>query len=480
MNDSKPEIIEYLTAMLGDNGVLDEPVDCARYRRDWAGHELGAPLAVVRPKNTEEVAWVVGFCHEHRIRMVSQGGHTGLVKGALPDSRYPEVVISLERMTHIRHIDPLNFSMAVDSGCILEEVKRVAKEYDCFFPLSLGAQGSCQIGGNIATNAGGVNVLRYGMMRELVLGMEVVLPNGDIWDSMRSLHKDNRGYNLRQLFLGSEGTLGIVTGAVLKLSPLPQQSQTALLAVPSVEAAVQLYAQARRACSDLLSAFELIPRQCLELAFEAAPQLSDPLDTAYPYYVLMELGASGPVDLPGMLERLLEAGMEDERVLDGVLASSVAQADQLWLIRESMVEGQLLRGEHLRTDVAVPISAIAACVEQASAAVTTHSPESLVIAYGHIGDGNLHINVLPPTQTPAEALPALFEQLESAIFSVVDGFDGSISAEHGIGRSKQAAYLDRLSATERRLLAGIKAVFDPDELMGAGRILPLPERSSSS
>ncbi|WP_156105341.1 FAD-binding oxidoreductase [Litchfieldella xinjiangensis] len=480
MNDSTQEIIKTFTAIVGTSGVLVEALDCARYCRDWARHELGTPLAVVRPKNTEEVAQIVGFCHERQLRMVPQGGHTGLVKGAMPDSRYPEVVISLERMTRIRNIDPLNFSMAVDSGCILEEVKRVAEEHDCFFPLSLGAQGSCQIGGNIATNAGGVNVLRYGMMRELVLGLEVVLPNGEIWDCMQALHKDNRGYNLQQLFLGSEGTLGIVTGAVLKLSPRSEQTQTALLAVSSIEAAVQLYAQARRALSDLMSAFELIPRQCLELAFEAAPQLSDPLDSAYPYYVLMELGASGLVDLPGMLETLLEAGMEDGTVLDGVLAANAAQAAQLWLLRESMVEGQLLRGEHLRTDVAVPISAIAACVEQASAAVTAYSPESLVIAYGHIGDGNLHINVLPPNQTPAEALPGLFAQLESAIFSVVDSFEGSISAEHGIGRSKQAAYLARLSKTERRLLAGIKAVFDPDELMGAGRILPLIEDSSTS
>ncbi|MCE9682155.1 FAD-binding oxidoreductase [Halomonas alkalisoli] len=480
MTNRNDAAVAFFIRVLGARGVVAEAAGQERYVRDWAGGRLGMPLAVVRPRTTEEVAEVVRYCHEQGIRMVPQGGHTGLVKGALPDDREPEVVISLERMTRIRRLDPLNFTMAVDGGCVLEEVKRAAEEADCFFPLSLGAQGSCQIGGNIATNAGGVNVLRYGMMRELVLGLEVVLPNGEIWSSMKGLHKDNRGYSLQQLFIGSEGTLGIVTGAVLKLTPRPQQSQTALLAIPSVEAAVQLYALARRVGSDLLSAFELIPRQCLELAFEAAPQLSDPLDEAYPHYILLELAASGPVDLPGMLERLLEAGMEDETVLDGVLASSVAQADQLWLIRESMVEGQLLRGEHLRTDVSVPISAIAECVDQATAAVATLSPESLVIAYGHIGDGNLHINVLPPAETPAEALPVLFEQLESAIFTVVDGFDGSISAEHGIGRSKQAAYLARLSATERRLLAGIKAVFDPDELMGAGRILPLTKRSSSS
>ncbi|MCE8029081.1 FAD-binding oxidoreductase [Halomonas daqingensis] len=474
------DAVAAFTQLLGANGVITAAADQERYVRDWAGARLGMPLAVVRPRTTEEVAAVVGYCHRNGIRMVAQGGHTGLVKGALPDSRTPEVVISLERMTRIRGLDPLNFSMAVDGGCILEEVKRAAEEADCFFPLSLGAQGSCQIGGNIATNAGGVNVLRYGMMRELVLGLEVVLPDGEIWNGMKALHKDNRGYDLKQLFLGSEGTLGIVTGAVLKLTPRPEQSQTALLAVPSVEAAVRLYALARRRCSDLLSAFELMPRLCLELAFEAAPQLADPFDEAYPYHVLLELTATGPVDLSGLLEGLLEAGMEHEVVLDGVLASSVAQAGQLWAIRESMVEGQLLRGEHLRTDVSVPISAIAECVEQATAEVAALSPTSQVIAYGHIGDGNLHINVLPPAETPAEALPALFERLERAIFTVVDGFDGSISAEHGIGRSKQAAFLDRLTVTERRLLAGIKAVFDPDDLMGAGRIQPASERSSSS
>ena len=470
INDA--EIIVQLTAMLGTNAVLHEDEDIGRYIRDWAGNQLGRPLAIVRPRSTEEVSQVVRFCHEHGIASVPQGGHTGLVGGALPDDVRPELVISLERMNRIRSIDPLSFTMAVDSGCVLEEAKQAAAEQSCFFPLSLGAQGSCQIGGNIATNAGGVNVLRYGMMRQLVLGLEVVLPDGRIWNGMKGLHKDNRGYNLTQLFIGSEGTLGVVTGAVLKLFPLPEQSQTALLAVPSVEAAVKLYTLARRACSDLLSAFELIPRQCMELAFEASSQLSDPLDNEYSYYVLMELAAAGPVDLTTMLEHLLERGMEEEMVLDGVLASSSAQSAQLWQIRESMVEGQLMRGKHLRTDVSVPIASIAACVAEASEAMAAISTEAIVIAYGHIGDGNLHINVLPPTDQSDAALSELFHRLEEALFEVVDRFDGSISAEHGIGRTKQAAYLARSTDTEQQLFAGIKHVFDPQGLMSAGRILP--------
>lgn len=475
MTIGNAEIIARLTAMLGAGAVLHAEEDLGRYVRDWAGQRLGMPLAVARPRSTEEVARVVRFCHAHGIAAVPQGGHTGLVGGALPDDVRPELVISLERMNRIRAIDPLSFTMAVDGGCVLEEVKRAAAEQACFFPLALGAQGSCQIGGNVATNAGGVNVLRYGMMRQLVLGLEVVLADGRIWNGMTGLHKDNRGYDLAQLFIGSEGTLGIMTGAVLKLFPLPEQSQTALLAVPSVAAAVRLYTLARRACSDLLSAFELIPRRCMELAFGASPQLSDPLDGEYPYYVLMELAATGPLDLSAMLEHLLERGMEEEAVLDGVLASGSVQSAQLWQIRESMVEGQLLHGEHLRTDVSVPIAAIAACVAEASAAVAAISADATVIAYGHIGDGNLHINVLPPPGLQGSALSALFHRLEEAIFAVVDRFDGSISAEHGIGRTKQTAYLARSTDVERQLLAGIKRVFDPQGLMSGGRILPLEQ-----
>lgn len=472
MNLTEAEVVERLTEILGVNGVLHDPKDYGRYAQDWAGDQLGTPLAVVRPRDTEEVSKVVSLCHEYSIRMIAQGGNTGLVGGALPDIDYPELVISLERMTKIRRIDPLNFTMTVDSGCILEDIKNAALQVDCFFPLSLGAQGSCQIGGNIATNAGGVNVLRYGMMRQLVLGLEVVLPDGKIWNGMKGLYKDNRGYSLQQLFIGSEGTLGIVTGAVLKLSPRPEQIQTALLAVPSVEAAVRLYSLARSLCSDLLCAFELIPRQCMELAFEASPQLSDPLDTVYPNYVLLEVCATGGVDLAKMLECLTEKAMGSGEVIDGVLASSETQSKQLWQIRESMVEGQLLRGEHLRTDISVPISRMADCVEKATAAIRLISPESTTIAYGHIGDGNLHINVLPPAGSSKSEVSELLHRFEARIFEIVDDYDGSISAEHGIGRKKQAAFMARASESERALLAGIKAVFDPKGLMGAGRIFP--------
>ncbi|SEL87114.1 FAD-binding oxidoreductase [Halomonas daqiaonensis] len=465
-------LLAILEQQLGKRAVLRDPADQARYLSDWAGNRLGMPLAVVRPASTAELAEVVALCREHGVAMTPQGGHSGLVAGALPASDGRELVISLERLNRIRDIDPVNFSMTVDAGCILETIKQAAAEHDCDFPLSLGAQGSCQIGGNIATNAGGLNVLRHGMMRQLVLGLEVVLPDGRIWNGLNTLHKDNRGVDLKQLFLGSEGTLGIVSGAVLKLVPKAEQSRTALLGLPSVEAVIDLYVLARRGCSDLLTAFELIPRRCIELAMEATPSLSDPMEEAHPWYVLMEVAATGPVDLSAMLEQLLERGMERELVLDGALASSENQSLQLWQFRESMLEGQRLRGEHLRTDISVPISAIPAFVTEATEAVMAASPDCEIIAYGHVGDGNLHFNILPPGTLDNDAKHDHLHALETTLFEVLDGFDGSISAEHGIGRAKQAAYLSRLSPMELELARGIKTLLDPDGLMNAGRILP--------
>lgn len=465
-----------LSSLLGERGLVREPDAMTRYASDWAGDTLGLPLAVARPANTAEVAELVTRCYAQGVAMTPQGGHSGLVAGALPCASNPELVISLERLNHVRAVDPVNFTMTVDAGCILEHVKLVAAEHDCDFPLSLGAQGSCQIGGNIATNAGGLNVLRYGMMRERVLGLEVVLPDGRIWEGLHTLHKDNRGYDLQQLFLGSEGTLGIVTGAVLKLSPRPTQSRTVLLGLPSVQAVIDLYGLARRDCCDLLTAFELIPRRCIELAMEATPQLRDPLERAYPWYVLMEVAATGPVDLGAMLEQLLETGMQRELVLDGALAFSEAQSAQLWQFRESMLEGQRRRGEHLRTDISVPISTIPDFVAQASEVIMATSSECELIAYGHVGDGNLHVNILPPRSMADSEKKAHLHTLEEKLFAVLDTFSGSISAEHGIGRTKQASYLARLSPIERELISGVKGLFDPKGLMNPGRILPASHR----
>jgi FAD/FMN-containing dehydrogenase len=449
--------------------LRDVAADSA-YARDWMGDSRGAPLLVARPGTTEEVAAIVRYCRAEGLPMVAQGGHTGLVGAGAPSAAGDEVVVNLERMNRVRAIDPINFSAVVEAGCILEAVHRATAEHDLIFPLSLGAQGSCQIGGNVATNAGGINVLRYGMMRDLVLGLEVVLPDGRVWNGLKTLRKNNAGYDLKQLFLGSEGTLGIVTAAALKLFPRPTQVQTAFLAVDSVEAAMRLYAAARRDLADLLSAFELLSLATVDFALQRIATLRDPLATKAPFTVLMEVSASGLIELGTLVERFLELHMESGLIRDGALAASAAQARSFWDIREGVVEAQARQGRHLRTDVSIPISAIPAFMREASAAVAAVEPDCLTLAYGHVGDGNLHFNAVPPQGLAPERLIDCLERCEHAIFAVVDRHGGSISAEHGIGRMKRAAFLDRVSPEQLDLLRVIKRGIDPDGLMGQSRI----------
>ncbi|MFC7610787.1 FAD-binding oxidoreductase [Teichococcus aestuarii] len=464
-------MINRLRELLGEQGLLTAPEQMARYSRDWSGDLSGRPLAVARPGSVGHLARLVGLCAEAGIPMVPQGGHTGLVGGAVPSPEGRELVISLERLDRIRSVDPLNFSMVAEAGCVLERLHRAAEEHDLHFPLSLGAQGSCQIGGNVATNAGGVNVLRYGMARDLVLGLEVVLPDGRVWNGLRSLRKNNTGYDLKQLFIGSEGTLGIVTAAALKLFPRPGQVQTAMLGTASVSDAMRLYAAARRELSDLLSAFELLPRRCIEITLEAHPALREPLEAPAPVYVLMEASASGLVDLAALMEQFLGGCLERGAILDGAVAMSRAQAAGFWRLREDLVEAQHRRGRHLRTDVSIPISCLPDFMREADAAMATHLPEALPVAYGHVGDGNVHYNVLPPPGLDDDAQDALLHRAEELVFALVDRFGGSISAEHGIGRVKREPFLRRLGAVDRDLLHGIKSALDPRGCMSPGRLL---------
>ena len=468
----EPARLDALRAVCGPGTVLLPGTGDSSYQEDWSGDFKGQAAVVLRPRATSEVAEVVGFCHAAGIKMVAQGGLTGLVGGAVPDASGEEVVISLERMAAVRSIDELGLTMEVEAGCVLEQAKAAALARGCFFPLALGAQGSCHIGGNIATNAGGLNVLRYGMMRELVLGLEVVLPDGRIWNGLRSLRKNNAGYDLKQLFIGSEGTLGIVTAAVLKLFPAPQQVETAFLATASVADAVRLYAMARRACSDLLSAFELIPRACVDLALGHQPGLADPLGERHGVYVLMEASASGHVELRPAVERFLATAMEEGLVQDGTLAANSTQAGQLWQIREAMNEAQRRRGVHLRTDVSLPLHHIAEFVAAANDAVARITNDALAIAYGHIGDGNVHLNVLPPVGMEAASRDRLLHACEHAVFAIVDRLDGSISAEHGIGRVKREAFAARISPVHQELLRGLKGLLDPHGLMAPDRLVP--------
>ena len=469
---SRVEAIAALDAVLPNGGLLTADEDLARFSRDWSGDHYGRPLAVARPRSAEETAAVMRLCSQRRIPVVPQGGLTGLVGAAVAAPGGRELVISLERLDAVRMVDPIDFAMIVEAGCILENAKKAAEAADCLLPITFGAQGSCRIGGNIATNAGGINVLRYGMTRDLVLGLEVVLSDGRIWNGLNVLRKDNRGYDLKQLFIGSEGTLGVVTAAALKLFPKPAQVETALVALRSAADAMALYARARRGCGDLVTAFELILRDGLEVAIHARDDLPDPLDQAYPAYVLMELASSAPIELRALLETFLSDA--DDLVTDGVIATSRAQSERFWLYRETMVEAQGRGGRYLRTDVSVPISKLAIFIDEALRNLNQRYPGALALAYGHVGDGNVHLNVIPPIGATPESMTHLFEGAEETIFDVVDRLHGSISAEHGIGRLKQKAFLSRTEDVALDLAFTLKRALDPLGLLSPGRILPAP------
>ncbi|MFD1744883.1 FAD-binding oxidoreductase [Rhizobium helianthi] len=456
-----------LCERLGDDLVLHGP-EVERYCRDWHGDITSGAIAVIRPRSTKDVSEAVKAVRDLGLSIVPQGGNTGLVLGATPDEPERQVVISLERMSAIRRIDADDFSAVVEAGAILAEFKDKVEQAGLYFPLSLGAQGSCRIGGNVSTNAGGINVLRYGMTRELVLGLEVVLPDGSVFDGLSTLRKDNRGIDLKQLFIGAEGTLGIVTAVAVKLMPPAEQVATALLGLPALEDAIRLYRRARRDCCDLMSAFEFMPPVAFTLAREAIPDLPMPISGDYEAYVLMEISGSGLVDVDDLMNRFLEGVMVDGLVLDGVVAGSKAQARNLWLFREGMNEGQAKRGAHLRTDVSVPLSKLPAFVSEAEAAVYEACPDCLCVSYGHVGDGNVHLNVLPPSGLSKEEIAQRIYTSKVVINDVLYRFGGSISAEHGIGRLKKPEFAARLPDVQHRLLKTVKQAIDPDLIMNPG------------
>ena len=464
-----------LTAQLGEMVLTGDAV--LPYCRDWIGDVQSSALAVLRPRNTAQVQDCVRVAAALGLRIVPQGGNTGLVLGAMPDAPDCQVVVSLERMTAIRNLAPDDFAIEVEAGAILQDIKDAAAEVGLYFPLSLGAQGSCRIGGNVSTNAGGINVLRYGMTRELILGLEVVLPDGSLFAGLSSLRKDNRGIDLKQLFIGAEGTLGIVTAVTLKLVPAPTMIATALVALDDLEGAIALYRQARRDCCDLLSAFEFMPPLAFTLAREAMPDLPLPMDPGHPAYALIEMSGSGLVDVDDLMARFLERALEAGLARDGVVAQSRAQAANLWAIREGMNLGQVQRGRHLRTDISVPLSQLATFVSQAEAAVAEVLPGAVCVSYGHVGDGNVHLNVLPGPGADADTQIA---RAKTAIDAVLDRHAGSISAEHGIGRLKRAAFEARLPPAQARLLQAVRQAVDPQGIMNPGcQITPRPATSGS-
>lgn len=461
-----------LRQALGTDMVLTDPDAMQRFCRDFPGDVENAAVAVLRPRSTEEVSLAVKTCSSLNLGIIPQGGNTGLVQGGVPDGQSDVVILSLERMNRIRQVDPDDFSAIVEAGCILLEMKNQLAERGMFFPLSLGAQGSCWIGGNVSTNAGGVNVLRYGMTRELVLGLEVVLPDGSIFNGLSTLRKDNRGIDLKQLFIGAEGIFGIVTAVAIKLMPLPDKIETAMLGLSSLEDAIALYRRARVQCCDLMSAFEFMPPVAFTLAKEAIPDLVAPLGQ-YPAYVLMEISGSGLVDTAALMEAFLSEALESGLVLDGTVASSRMQAQNLWQFREGMNEGQALRGKHLRTDVSVPLSKLSAFVAEAEAKLAEVLPDCLAISYGHIGDGNVHLNVIPPNDLDIASKEKKIKLAKQTINAVLDRYAGSISAEHGIGRLKREDFERRLDPVRKGLLTSLKLVLDPNAIMNPGCQLSL-------
>jgi len=457
-----------LIKLLGPNQVICGD-DAVRYLSDWSGDHRGIALAVVRPATVKEVQETMRFCAMHNLCVVPQGGNTGLVSGALQTEQSNCVVLSLERINRVRSIDAQDFLLEADAGCILQILKDKCEDVDRLLPISLGAQGSCQIGGNISTNAGGLNVLRYGMSRDLVLGLEVVLPDGSLWSDMKGLRKNNCGYDLKHLFVGAEGSLGVITGVQLKIFPKPQQSQTAYLGVESFSNAVELFSHARIQCSDLISAFEVIGSECMASARLAKYDYRDVLSSPAKVHIIMELTSSAKcLNLREIIENFLAKRIEDGLVIDAVLAESQAQAKQFWSIREGVVEGQVLRGFHVRSDISVRLSQVSQLVQRVHDMVLHKFAGWSTQVYGHAGDGNIHISVLPPELMPRDTAKPVGKKIELELMSIVDEMHGGISAEHGIGRTKRATFWSQASAPHLKLINDIKNVVDPKKLMNPG------------
>ena len=459
-------LLEQLVAIVGVDHVLTGEADMAPHLADWRGRYRGAARCVVRPASTEEVSAVVRACAQAGVAMVPQGGNTSLCGASIPDAGGAAVLINLSRMNQIRAIDPDNNTITVDAGCVLQAVQEAAFEAGRLFPLSLAAEGSCQIGGNLSTNAGGVQVLRYGNTRELTLGLEVVLASGEVWNGLRGLRKDNTGYDLKHLFVGAEGTLGIITGAVLKLFPLPRETATAWLAIDSPQRAVQLLGELQAAFGAGLTACELVSDVALGLVLKHIPGAQAPL-SASPWYLLIELSGAGEE----ALERFLEPAFEREAISDAVLAQSVEQAKRLWALRENIGEAQKIEGLSIKHDISVPISRIGEFVERTDAALLEAFPGIRIVAFGHVGDGNLHYNQSKPEAGENAAFIAVQPQVDLLVHDFVHQFGGSISAEHGIGQLKRGELLRYKSPLEMEMMRSVKRALDPQGLMNPGKVL---------
>jgi FAD/FMN-containing dehydrogenase len=457
--------------LVGPRGWSLEPELLAAAARESWGTGRGRAALLLRPADVEQVSGLLRLCREHGVKVVPQGGNTGLVCAGIPDESGTLAVLSLARLNKIREVDPLNDTITVEAGVVLEAVQDAAAEVDRLFPLSLGAQGSCQIGGNLSSNAGGVNVLRYGMARAMVMGMEVVLADGRVWDGLRSLRKDNTGYDLKQLFIGAEGTLGVITAAVLRLFPRPREVQTAWLAVPSPAKAVELLAFCRARLGDNISSFELMADLVARVVVDYLPDVRMPLEEATPWHVLIEVGWPLEDGLALRLQEVLAEAMEAGLVTDGMIAHNEQQRRTLWMIRENPADALIQAGTVLRHDVSVPISKVPDLISEGETLLREKIPGVRFLPFGHIGDGNIHYNLLQPeTMDPAEFL-TMKAEVQTMVFDLVQSLGGSISAEHGIGRLKRDELLARKPDLDLELMRRVKAALDPDGILNPGAVL---------
>jgi FAD/FMN-containing dehydrogenase len=471
MFDAAASLLATLKSIVGDANVLTTDSDVAAYVTDWRERYRGRTRAVVRPGSTAEVAAIVRCCAGHRVPIVPQGGNTGLCGGATPHATGAEVVLTLARMNRLRAIDPDNATMTVEAGMPLASVQQAAADSGMLFPLSLASEGSCAIGGNLSTNAGGTAVLRYGNARELVLGLEVVLADGEIWDGLRGLRKDNTGYDLKQMFMGSEGTLGIITAAVLKLFPSPRTSATAWVAIADVASAIALLRTMRQAIGDRLTGFELISADCVALARAQFPSLPDPLP-GHAWYALVQADdAAARSPLGAEIELALGEAIEGKIARDAVIARSEAQAAGLWALREHIPDAQKREGPNIKHDIAIPIARIPAFLARAQEALDAAFPGIRYVVFGHLGDGNLHYNVsAPPGADPARFIERT-ASVTSIVYDLVADFGGSFSAEHGIGQMKRDAMARYKTPVELELMRRIKQALDPHATLNPGKVV---------
>ncbi len=478
MINKKPsdEVLAQLAATVGPGNAITGHDEMATYLCEGRDRYFGNAAMVLRPGSTQEVSGILEIASRTGTAVVPQGGNTGLVGGQIPFESGHEIVLSLSRLNRIRSIDPLDNTITVEAGCVLASVQAAADRVDRLYPLSLGSEGSCQIGGNLSSNAGGTAVLAYGNARNLALGLEVVLADGRIWNGLRSLRKDNTGYNLTNLFIGAEGTLGVITAAVLKLFPKPRDVATAFIAVAGPEASVELLSHANAISGGRVTGFEIMPRIGLEFVLRHLPGARDPLSGEHGWYVLMELsGGEQEGVLRDPCERILEAGFEAGLIEDATIAESGAQAEALWSLRTGMSEVQKKEGGSIKHDVSVPVSKMPAFIREASEAIVKHIPDARPVAFGHIGDGNVHFNVSQPIGGDKAAFLSQWEAVNHIVHEIVLAYDGSISAEHGIGRMKRDLMPAIKDPVELDLMRQLKSTLDPGGILNPGKVLPLNE-----